>query len=85
MYYLAVHPPSTSIEVAVTIEDAEEAKKQTLVATSLSVAAFPIGIFPKASFLKALFLKNILVVYYLYFFVIFSGYETCFILSIYFF
>ena len=60
MYYFAVHPPSTKIDVAVTIDDADEAKKQTLVATSLSVANFPIGMFPKASFLNFLFLHKIL-------------------------
>ena len=42
------------IDVAVTIDDAEEAKKQTLVATSLSVAYFPIRILPRASFLYSL-------------------------------
>jgi hypothetical protein len=48
--------------VAVIIDEADEAKKQTLVATSLSVANFPIGIFPKASFLNSLFLKNLLTI-----------------------
>jgi len=42
----------------VIIDEAEEAKKQTVVAISLSVAAFPNGILPKASFLNFLFLKK---------------------------
>ena len=41
------------------MEEAEDAKKQTVVATSLSVATFPIGIFPRTSFLNLLFLKNL--------------------------
>ena len=50
------------IDVAVIIDDAEEAKKQTLVATSLSVANFPIGMLLNASFLNFLFLKNLLTI-----------------------
>ena len=37
-------------------------QKQTVVATSLSVAAFPIGIFPRANFLNFLFLKKFLTI-----------------------
>ena len=40
MYYFAVHPPSTRIDVAVIIDDAEEAKKQTLVATPMVLNFF---------------------------------------------
>ena len=50
------------IDVPVIIEEADEAKKQTVVATSLSVAAFPIGIFPRANFLNFLFLKKFLTI-----------------------
>jgi len=42
----------------VIIEEADEAKKQTVVAISLSVAAFPNGMLPKANFLNFLFLKS---------------------------
>ena len=44
------------------LQQQKHTKKQTLVATSLSVANFPIGIFPKASFLNSLFLKNLLTI-----------------------
>ena len=44
------------------MDEADEAKKQTDVATSLSDASFPIGIFSKASFLNFLFLKKFLTI-----------------------
>jgi hypothetical protein len=42
----------------VIIDDADEAKKHTVVATSLSVASLPMGILSKADFLNFLFLKK---------------------------
>ena len=50
------------MDVPVIIDEADEAKKQTLVAISLSVAAFPKGILPNASFLNFLFLKKFLTI-----------------------
>ena len=57
---------ATESDIATTVcflaSSAEDAKKQTVVAISLSVAAFPKGILPNASFLNFLFLKKFLTI-----------------------